>query len=942
MARILLPQTKETVVSKKYSLLLTLLTASLTVLAQTLPFSGRIINTNNEPVPGATITVATTGLAIAADVEGRFVVELEPGRKYTLTISAAGYNTKIVEDAMVTPGGNNVVTVVLEYKTLDQVVVRTSVRRESTSALINLQRNNAAVSSGLAADFIKSTPDKNTGEVLKRVSGASIQDNKFVTIRGLSDRYNAAFINNAQLPSSEPDRKAFSFDVIPANMIDNIIINKTATPELTGEFAGGLVQVQTRDIPVQSFLSVGVQFGFNTQSTFDDFRSNPRGKYDWIGFDDGNRKLPAAFPSTAQAYRRLGANLAGVQEQLALTRQFSNDGYREVSGKATPVQSYNLSLGTVKRYNNGAALGAVFSLIYRNSKLVYKVNRQQSQYDGSAIFNYTDMQNRYQTNLGAMLNLTYTHGKHKISFKNLFNRFFDDNYYVRDGINNNRLQHVRLRSSFLNQRTFYSGQLEGDHQLPVANAKLRWNAGYSLVGRSQPDLRVSQYVQPLSGGNFQLDEDDTRRFYSNLEDHSVSAAGAVSIPFHLFSHKQTFRAGGSTLLRFRNFKSRIFRYVQASGHFDEQLAFLPYDQIFAPENISTNGFVLEEFTNNQDKYFGVSALNAGFALFDNKLSDDLRLVWGVRVEYFEQFLRTKDLSAKTVVINPELWDVLPSANLTWSVTGSNNLRLGLYKTVARPEFREIAPFAFYDYEQNYGISGRPELKRTEIYNADLRYEIYPGAGEVITLGGFFKRFENPIEFRLDPGTNADRRLYFYQNARNANTYGIELEVRKNLSFLDKTNSLLERMTVFGNFTYLFSEVSFADELSGSPVSVNRPIQGQSPYLINGGIQYSSRADGLSISVLYNRIGQRLSLVGNSEFPDIYERPRDLVDFQLSKRILKKKGELKLQVSDIFNQAVYLYENVDSQKSYSKHTDRLFSSYKPGTTISIGFSYDINL
>ncbi|HEY0679010.1 MAG TPA: carboxypeptidase-like regulatory domain-containing protein [Chitinophagaceae bacterium] len=914
---------------------------ALSSFGQSVRLNGKVINSKNEPVAGATITVMGLERSFAADVEGRFSLTLDAGKKYNLIVSSAGYDSKNLEDVELKTSEENNITIVLETKAnLSEVVVRTSVRRESTSAIINLQRNNTAVSSGLAADFIRRTPDKNTGEVLKRVSGASIQDNKFVIIRGLSDRYNAAFINNTQLPSSEPDRKSFSFDVIPANMIDNIVINKTATPELTGEFAGGLVQVQTKDIPSRNFLSIGAQFGFNTQSVFKDFTSNPRSKTDWIGFDDGARNFPSGFPKSAQQYRSLGATVEGQDQQLAYSRLFSNDNYRRVTSTVAPIQTYNLSFGNVKRFKNGASFGTVFSTIYRNSKLVYDVERSFFEKDKTPIFTFTDIQNRYQTNVGALLNLTYAHKNHKVSFKNIFNRFFEDNYFTRTGVNTNRLQNVNLSSSILNQRTFYSGQLEGDHQLRLAKMKFRWNAGYSLVTRDQPDMRTSLYVQPLSGGEFEMDPDDTRRFFSSLEDHSVSAAGTLSIPFKMFGETQTFKIGGSTLLRFRDFKSRIFRYTPFSNNtFNTSLAYLPVDKIFSPENISRSGFVLDEFTNNEDKYFGISALNSGFLMFDNKLSDVLRIVWGARVEFFEQFLKTKDRSAKNVVINPETWDVLPSLNLTWSVTEKNNVRVGLYQTVARPEFREIAPFAFFDYEQNYGISGRPDLKRTKIYNADIRYEIYPGAGEAITLGAFFKRFSHPIEFRLDPGSNADRRLYFYQNARNANTYGVELEMRKNLSFLDNTNPLLDNMSFFGNFTYIFSDVTFADELSGAPVSANRPIQGQSPYLINAGLQYTSSQSGFNASLLYNRIGQRLALVGNTDFPDIYERPRHLLDIQFAKRIINKKGEIKLQLSDILNQAVYLYENVDAKKAFSKGSDRLFSSYKPGSTISVGFSYD---
>ena len=909
--------------------------------AQTFQLNGRVINSKNESIAGATVNVAGSNKAFAADVEGRFVLKLDASKKHTVEISAAGYNSKLIEDVEGKAGEVNDLLVTLEDKTLAQVTVRTSVRKESTASLLSLQRNNTAVSSGIAADFIKRTPDRTTADALKRVSGTSIQDNRFVIIRGLSDRYNAAFINNAQLPSSEPDRKAFSFDVIPAGMIDNIIINKTATPELTGEFAGGLVQVQTKDIPSKAFASVGVQFGYNFQSTFRSFQSNERGATDWLGFDDGRRDLPAAFPQSAQYYRSLITRSNGLEQQLDLTRSFRNDVYTTVTSDAAPLQTYNFSIGTVKRSSNGASFGMIASALYRRSQLIFDVDRLFSQNDGSPIFDFKDRQNRYQVSTGAMLNLTYSQRKNKLSFKNLFNQFYEDNYFTRTGINTNRLQNIQLNSSFLNQRSFVSTQLEGEHQL-TNKVKFKWNSGYALVTRKQPDLRTSQYVQPVAGGQYEVDQDDTRRFFSDLEDHSLSANGSLSVPFQLLGQKQQLKIGGSSLLRFRNFKSRIFRYVPASiNNFEDKLVFLPYAKIFAPENIQPKGFVLEEFTNNEDKYFGISVINAGFLMFDNKLSDDIRLAWGVRTEFFEQFLRTKDRSAKQIVINKEVLDILPSLNLSWTVNASSNLRLGAYKTVARPEFREIAPFAFFDYEQNYGISGNPDLKRTSIYNADLRYEIYPKAGEAISFGGFIKRFVEPIEFRLDPGSNADRRLYFYQNAKDANTYGLELEFRKGLGFISSA-SFFNSLSLFGNLTYIFSEVTFADEISGSPVSANRPIQGQSPYLINGGLQYTNPANGWTASLLYNRVGERLALVGNADFPDIYERPRNLVDFQLTRKILKKKGELKIQLADLLNNPIYLYENLNTSKAFQSGSDRLFSQYRPGASFSVGFTYDFDL
>jgi TonB-dependent receptor len=927
-------------VSKKISAFFILMFfVSCTAFAQSLiKLSGKVINSRNEPIPGATIVIDGTAIKVAADVEGRFSLSLDGTKKYTLKASSAGYSSKSLEDVEVKAGEENTVTIVLETKSeLGEVVVRSSVRKETTSALINLQRNNTAVSSGIAADLIRRTPDRTTGEVLKRVSGASIQDNKFVIIRGLSDRYNAAFINNAQLPSSEPDRKAFSFDVIPANMIDNIIINKTATPELTGEFAGGLIQVQTKDIPTKNFLSVGFQLGYNTNSTFKDFTSNERTGSDWLGFDDGTRRFPGTFPATPQEYRSLSVN-----QQIEKSQLFRDDVYAQQVKKALPIMTYNLSYGSAKTLKNDAKLGFIASIVYRNAMMKYSVDRQLSQTDGLKIFSVTDEQNKYQTNIGALINITYSQKKNKISFKNIYNRFYEDNYFTRSGFNTGRNQDINFLSSFLNQRNFFSSQLEGDHQLNIAKMKFRWNVGYSLVTRDQPDLRTQQYTKAEGSNISIIDLDDSRRFWSDLQDHTVTAAGALTLPFELFKQKQNFKIGGSTIVRFRDFKSRIFRYKETSqANFDENLITLPYDQIFSKKNFGTNGFIVDDFTSNSDKYFGISAINSGFAMLDNKLSDKIRLVWGVRVEFFEQYLTSKDVTAKRLNINTETWDVLPSLNLTYSINTKNNLRFAAFQTVARPEFREIAPFQFFDYESNYGVSGNPDLKRTKILNLDLRYEIYPSAGEAFTIGAFYKNFKDPIEFRLDPGSNSDRRLYFYQNASNANTYGAELEIRKNLDFLNKGNKLLSNMTVFGNFTYLFSDVSFPDASSaGQTVSSNRPIQGQSPYLINAGVQYSS--DKLfNMTLLYNKIGPRLGLVGNNDFPDIYEKPRNLLDFQLSKRIMKKQGELKLTFSDLLNNPIYLYENVGGSKEFTK-TDRLFSAYKPGTTISIGFTYDFKL
>ncbi len=906
---------------------------------QTIKLTGKVLNTKNEALPGATIFIVGAKIQTQADVEGKFYIQLETGKKYTLTISNVGYQSKNVSDVEVGVNLENYIEIVLaDQSSLEGVVIKTvSRKQENTSALLSFQKNNTALSSGLAADFIRRTPDKNTGEVLKRVSGTSIQDGKFVVIRGLSDRYNAAVINNAQLPSTEPDKKAFSFDVIPSSLIDNIIINKTATPDLPGEFAGGLIQINTKDVPTRDLLTVSVGFGFNTQSAFKDFTSNERNANDWFGFDNKTRNLPVGFPKTQQEYRS-----GSTEQRIAWSKLLNSDVYSEVSNKAIPTQIYSLTWGKSTKFKNGGVLGTILSLQYRNSMLKYDVQRKLHEQTGEEVVDLKDDQNKYNVNVGALANISYVKAKHKVSFKNLLNQLFEDNYYTRGGFNNDRIQDISFRSSVLNQRFLYSGQLEGDHQLTSSGIKLNWNGNFAYNWKAQPDLRTVSYNRPKGTSNpFEYNDDDTRRFFSSLKDLSYGGNGNITIPFTMNKKKQTFKAGGSTLIRIRDFRSRIFQYQPASPtQFDASKTILPFEQIFSQNNIANDGFVLNDFTNNQDKYFGVSILNGMYGMFDNKFGEKIRLVWGVRVENFQQFLTTKDVTSKRVIVNTEKWDVLPSFNFTLSPNFKNNIRIAASRTVARPEFREIAPFSFFDYEANYGVNGNTELKRTSILNGDIRYEFYPKGGEAITFGVFYKYFNDPIELRLDPSSVLDRRNYGYSNVNNAYTLGAEFEVRKNLDFV---NEALENFSVFTNVTYSYSKVTLATTSAGGQTSsVNRPLQGQSPYLVNIGLQYNSKQSGWNGSLLYNRIGQRLALVGNQDFVDIYERPRNQLDFQLAKKVMDNKGEVKLIWSDILNNAYYLYENVDTKKAFASGNDRLFSSYTPGSTITISFTYDFNI
>ncbi|MBN8863065.1 MAG: outer membrane beta-barrel protein [Sphingobacteriales bacterium] len=915
-------------------LLLFLLIGTMAAQAQ-VKLTGKVVNAKNEPIAGASVKIVGAAGGTTTDVEGRYSLTLTSNKKYEIEFSAISYASKLINEVEVGNGMDNELNVVLEFaaKSMEGVVVKaTSRRQESTNALLAFQKNNIALSSGIAADFIRRTPDKNTGEVLRRVSGTSIQDNKFVIVRGLSDRYNSAFINGAQLPSSEPDKKAFSFDVIPSQLIDNIIINKTATPELTGEFAGGLVQVVTKDIPTSNQLIFGASLGFNTQSAFKDFYSNERGNTDWLGFSD--RSLPGAYPKRYSVYNSLS-----TADKIEVSKAFRDDVYNQVQSTAGPIQQYNLTWANVVKSKNNASFGSVIGVTYRTSKLLYDASKYLPDF-----FDYHDRQNKYTVNWGAVANFAWTKGRHKIAFKNLFNQLMDDNYYVRSGLNLDNIQDISLRSSVLNQRSLYSSQLEGTHQF-FKDIKLTWNVNYAFNSKQQPDLRVQTYSRtPNTSEDYVLNlrGNNTNRFFSNLTDHTFGYNASVAIPFVMGTQKQTLKVGGSATVRLRDFRAIILGYREPN---DQSLNVLPYDQVFNHNNFSENGYYFNtDLQNPSDRYYGVSALSAGYIMFDNKLNDKLRLVWGSRFEYFEQFLKSNTLTSdKASIINTNKFDVLPSANLTISPNSKTNIRIAGSRTVARPEFREIASFAFFDFEQLASVSGTPGLKRSSILNGDLRYEYYPKAGEVLSLGAFYKNFADPIELRLNESSTGSRRQYEFQNAEKADLVGVEAEFRKSLGFLSASAGWLERLYFNGNASVIFSKVTLGNtDASGNKLpATNRPLQGQSPYLVNAGLQYDAEK-GTNISILYNRIGQRLSLVGNTQFSDIYEKPRDLVDFQISQKVFNKKGEVRLTVSDILNQQVMTYQNKNSAKAYNAGTDIMFTSYTPGTTFTIGFNYNLDL
>ncbi|MES2411987.1 MAG: TonB-dependent receptor [Bacteroidota bacterium] len=891
-----------------------------------------------QPLPGATVAIIELNKSRVTDPDGSFSFsKIEPGT-YELKITALTFQEKVITEVIVVKDEINNLTISLEEKSnqLEEVVVKTTrARVESVKSLLIQQKNSANVSDGISAETIKRTPDKNTSDVLKRISGASIQDNRFVIIRGLNDRYNAALINGAPLPSSESDRKAFSFDIFPSNMLDNLVITKTASPDLPGDFAGGVVQINTKSVPEKDFQSISIGSGYNTITTFKDQRTYKGGNTDWLGFDDGTRQMPSAIPST-ETFGTL--NAAGNYQEIAnIAKSFQSD-WAITSQKFSPNTSFQYSIG--RHYELGEKVfGVLFSASHNISNSYNEFERNKYDNPDPAIPSvqtekFKDKNYSQQVLTGALANFSLKFNQNNIiSFKNILS--INSNDLVIERYGQKDLTDVRTTMAdvrWFTSNRIYSGQLNGDHYFPKPKIKINWTGFYSDIKREIPNLRRNMYTiedpnstdpnatipYALIFNNGGPDYGGGMFFSENMEDIygvKLDLTKKITLGEDFIND---FKIGGFTQFRNRDFTARQLQYVPLNspdGSFDGQLLTLPNETIFNVSNMGqispgVNGFTISDFTKFTDSYTAGSELKAGYVMFDSRYKK-FRLVWGVRVEDFHQTLDSRLSETEYENVDTQKTDILPSANLIFAINKTQNLRLSFSKTINRPEYRELAPFGFYDFTTQFFTQGNPDLKRAGIDNIDLRYEIYPGKGQLFSISYFLKEFTDPIELIQQINNNT----VTYENAKSAKSSGIELEFRTLLStiFKSEKTTFFDNLTLFSNIAVIRSTVDVSNSSSANPEK-SRPLQGQSPYVLNAGLQYVNTEKGWIVSTNINRVGNRI-FIGSSEVePSIWEKARTFLDFQIAKTFYKNKLELKLNVQNVLAQDLIFYQNKNAPVS----------------------------
>jgi len=903
--------------------------------------SGRILDqATGETMIGATVQVDGTDMGVITDIEGNYKLSLVPGF-YTLNILYVGMQPgKLAVEAKageVTSA--DFAMEVAKESALEEVVVVATADRTS-DVILNIELKKAAyIASGITSSEIKKTPDRTVGDVLKRVTGASIQDGKFVIIRGMNDRYNAGYVDGALLSSTESDRKAFSFDVIPAALIDNLVIIKSGTPNLIGDFGGGIIFINTKSVPdklVQN-LSVGAQFhSLTTYKNFTEFKTYAGENLNFIsnerdipGFEDGALKLSSNHPSPAEK-----------EEHATISKDFNNDWSRN-SGNASPNGRLSYSIGFPLKVGESGKLGVIMALNYANTRRLS--DNEVNTFDGSGqVSAFTDRAYLRNLNTGGLLNLNYINNHTQLSLRNLVNVTSDFNTISRSGIGNySDALTVQSSANILNSNRLYNGILSFKQLVRDSLMTVEASLNYGNVRREIPDYRIANYTASPDFPDYRLQLGDffnssTGRFASNVNENLYGGQVELSKKFRSEKLTTEIKAGYFVQLRDREFGARNFVY---HGHLSQDDQTLDPAQDLSADNIAADKLYLVEKTSDDLSYYsGHSDTRAYYVMANQNIGKRLKAVYGLRVEDFALDVENHKTNQDVSGIDETAF--LPSVNVTYSVSEKTNVRASYFSSVNRPEFRELAPFSFFVFDKNAEIRGNQHLQIASLNNMDVRYEFYPTGGELISIGGFYKYIDHPIELSLDitqPFTT-----FTYQNEKSADIIGLELELKKRLGFIG--GGVFQRMAVYGNLSLIQSNLHFEE---GSQAKNDRPLQGQSPYIINGRLQYENPDNGWSASISYNRVGRRIAYVGvdpkyGSTRQDIYEDPRNVLDLQVGKSF----GNLnvKLILGDMLHENLVYYQDVNQDGKYNEQAvsgadhDRLMYFFNAGFTTNLTLSY----
>ncbi|MBK6346896.1 MAG: carboxypeptidase-like regulatory domain-containing protein [Bacteroidales bacterium] len=917
----------------------------------------------NESIVGANVYLLGTTIGKSTNLDGSYRIDNLKAGVYKVIASFISYESDTlaavrVQDGKITQLDFSLLEITTQ---LTGVNIQGRKKTDTDISMISSIKQSNQIVVGVSSQQIAKSQDKDASEVIRRLPGVTITDGRFVVVRGLVERYNSVWLNNSPAPSTETDKRAFSFDVIPSNLINNILIYKTPAPEIPADFAGAHIQIFTKNQPEANKVSVGYSMSYNAGTTFQDFKSQESSSTEWLGFDNKKHTLPSSVPdvttmkelldfnneqadSATKAYRK--------QRILEISRSF-NDNSKLKQSMALPDQKLNVDFVRILKKGR-INIGNTTSLMYKTSKDADNILR-------AGIENYSASGTIYSEHLsddifsktvqvGGLHNWSIAFGKSIIEFRNLINQTGNSRITERYGVNHYRGDQSLYKTDIAyRSRTIYSGNISGDHSLNESNS-FNWMVGYAYANNSQPDQTTITYFAPVRNVDsmtyepYQLDYSTSvnagsnSKLFSRVKENIYNGGLNYKSTIRLGAFLPEVKAGVFYEKKQREFFIRPFGIVWSTPYYNRDLLYMPIDSVFYDGNFGfeNNGVIYREDFKDTYEYNIESNLTAAYLSLKLPITDFINLYGGVRLENYRFLLTGSDDYTTQYRKENDTLDIFPSATLTVNLNPKSLIRLAYGRTINRPEFRERVRFAFYDFEENVIVYGNDTLKSSYVDNIDLRYEWYPTAGEIVTIGGFYKSFLNPIEATWLPVSSGGWDLK-YLNAIKATSLGIELDVRKNLRVWEDYNNFLrhfKNLTLVANASVIKSRVE-NDSTHLFLRDINRSMFGQSPFIVNVGFYYQNSEKGLSMSLLYNIIGKRIQGVGTTDTPNTYEMPRHNLDFTLIKEV-NKHLQVKVGIKDILNQKILYNQTFSADNSPEQVME--IKSYKPGQSFSLGISY----
>jgi TonB-dependent receptor len=930
---------------------------------------------SGETLIGAFVTVEGTTIGTVTDLDGNFSLDLTAAT-YTINVSYVSYAPTIIENVTIKSGEVTALEqVLLSQKGADlkEIVISAEAIRTSEVSLMNMKKNADALLDGISSAQFKKVGDATAVEAAKRVTGVSVEDGKYVYVRGLGDRYTKTTLNQTEIPGLDPDRNSLQMDIFPTNLIDNIVVAKNFTADQPADFTGGLLNVETKSFPEKKIFNVGISTSYNPAMHFNsNFLTYDGGKTDFLGFDDGTRALPAGANR-----REIPTPIGSATDEEV--RDFVTSFNPQLGAKkATSLADYSASISIGNQLDLGKEntqsrkLGYLFSASYKNDYRYYddvQYGEYQRKIDSSSYeMTYATTQQGQMGERNVLIGLLGG-----LAYKTQFNKYRLNAMHLQNG--ESRAAQFRIdnngeavgQSGYLassdnleyNQRSLTNVLLSGTHVLQEKKWDIDWRISGTRSSNSDPDIRRTAFTLESSDTLFSAGAGgNPARIWRSLEEFNTHARLDLTKTYAFGEKEGKLKFGASQVLKQRNYEILFFD-IQFFGSQDWPNP--SPNEVLKPENIfpSENNNIYYQSGNNTpnpNAYSSNVSNTAGYISNDLRLNKRWRTIIGVRAENYVQRHTGRDQRwANGDIINGnnldnekvlDALDFFPSLNVIYSANESQNIRGSYTKTIARPSFKELSYAQILDPITNRIFNGSlftygnwdGNLVETRINNLDLRWESFGEEGQMFSVSAFYKQFEKPIEMVRIPEQQTSTEFQ-PRNVGDGQLVGLELEARKNLSFISPA---LNKLLFNVNVTMVQSQIEMTElefnsrkqyEKVGQTVENTREMAGQSPYVINAGFTYTNDSLGVDAGLFYNVKGPTLYIVGAGLFPDIYFESFHSLNFSVSKKFGEEnRSAIDFRISNLLNDAwEYNYQSFEA-------TPQTFSRMSPGRAFSIGFSH----